>query len=99
MPVRRGAAMTPGTIFISHRAEYGILVRELKKAIETTSRGKIKVLISEDLPGAERWRTAIKSHLEEAESLFLVYGAAYEDWSWCFYEAGFFAGIDTVEKK
>jgi hypothetical protein len=27
----------PGTIFISHRAEYASLVRELKKAIETTS--------------------------------------------------------------
>jgi len=42
--------MTPGTIFISHRAEYGRLVRELKKAIEQTSRGKIEVFISEDIP-------------------------------------------------
>jgi hypothetical protein len=48
------AAMKPGTIFISHRAEYGNLVRELKKAIETTSRGKIEAIISEDLPGARR---------------------------------------------
>ena len=62
--------MKPGTIFISHRAEYGNLVRELKKAIETTSRGKIKAKISEDLPGAEKWRSAIKIHLEDAESLF-----------------------------
>ena len=75
--------MIPGTIFISHRAEYGNLVRDLKRAIETTSRGNIKVFISEDLPGAEKWRTAIKSELERAESLFLIYGAAYEDWSWC----------------
>jgi hypothetical protein len=93
------AAMKPGTIFISHRAEYGSLVRELKKAIETTSRGKIEAIISEDLPGAEKWRSAIKTHLEDAESLFLVYGAAYEDWSWCFYEAGYFAGIDAAEKQ
>ena len=82
--------MKQGTIFVSHRAEYGRLVRELKKTIETTSRGKITVFISEDLRGAEQWRTAIKSQLEEAESLFLIYGAAYEDWSWCLYEAGFF---------
>jgi hypothetical protein len=94
-----GCAMTPGTIFVSHRAEYGSLVRGLRKSIESTSRGKIKVLISEDLPGAEKWRAAIKSQLEEAESLFLVYGAAYEDWSWCFYEAGFFSGIDAAEKQ
>ena len=38
--------MKPGTIFISHRAEYGSLVRELKKSIETTSRGRIEAIIS-----------------------------------------------------
>jgi hypothetical protein len=91
--------MKQGTIFVSHRAEYGSLVRELKKTIETTSRGKITVFISEDLRGAEQWRTAIKSQLEEAESLFLIYGAAYEDWSWCLYEAGFFAGSDAAQKQ
>jgi TIR domain len=82
----------PATIFISHRAEYASLVRELKKAIETTSRGQIDVVISEDLSGAEDWREAIKSQLQRAKYLFLVYGAPYEDWSWCFYEAGYFAG-------
>jgi TIR domain len=82
----------PGTIFISHRTEYGSLVRELKKAIKTTSRGQIDVVISEDLSGAEEWRAAIKSNLKDAKYLFLVYGAPYEDWSWCFYEAGYFAG-------
>src|SRR5215467_395721 len=91
--------MTPGTIFVSHRAEYGSLVGELKKTIETTSQGEIKVVISEELPGAEKWRAAIKSHLQNAESLFLVYGAAYEDWSWCFYEAGFFAGLDATDRQ
>jgi len=91
--------MTPGTIFVSHRAEYGSLVKELKKAIETTSRGKIRVFISEELRGAEDWREAIKSQLTDAQNLFLVYGAPYEDWSWCFYEAGFFAGIDAGQKN
>ena len=90
--VYRGSAGMPGTIFISHRAEYANLVRELKKAIETTSRGQIDVIISEDLSGAENWREAIKSQLQRAKYLFLVYGAPYEDWSWCFYEAGYFAG-------
>jgi hypothetical protein len=71
----------PGTIFISHRTEYASLVRELKKAIETTSRGQIDVIISEDLSGAQDWREAIKSHLQRAKYLFLVHGAAYEDWS------------------
>lgn len=91
--------MTPGTIFVSHRAEYGSLVQELKKAIETTSRGQIRVFISEELRGSENWREAIRSRLADAQSLFLVYGAPYEDWSWCFYEAGFFAGIDARQEK
>jgi hypothetical protein len=91
--------MKPGTIFVSHRAEYGRLVRDLKRAIETTSRGKIKVFISEELPGAEMWRSAIKSQLENAESLFLIYGTPNEDWSWCFYEAGYFAGIDASQRQ
>jgi TIR domain len=82
----------PETIFISHRAEYASLVHELKKAIETTSRRQFHVVISEDLSGAEDWREAIKSQLQRAKYLFLVYGAPYEDWSWCFYEAGYFAG-------
>jgi hypothetical protein len=25
--------------------------------------------------------------------LFLVYGAPHEDWSWCFYEVGYFAAL------
>jgi hypothetical protein len=91
--------MQPGTIFVSHRAEYASLVRRLQKTIETTSGGQINVVISEDLPGGEAWRPAIKAHLDEAESLFLVYGAPYEDWSWCFYEVGYFAGLGGGEKK
>jgi hypothetical protein len=90
--------MTPGTVFVSHRHDYAGLVHELKRVVETTSRGKIKVFTSEDLSGAKDWRAAIQSQLQEAESLVLVYGAAYEDWSWCFYETGFFAGIDAAEK-
>jgi hypothetical protein len=81
----------PSTIFISHRSEYASLVRELKRAIENTSLGKIDVVISEDLSGAEDWRKVIKARLKDAKYLFLVYGAAYEDWSWCFYETGYFA--------
>jgi hypothetical protein len=85
--------MKPGTIFVSHRAEYAALVRQLKTAIQGTSRGKIKVFISEDIVRGEKWRAAIENHLRESESLFLVYGAPYEDWSWCFYEAGYFAAL------
>lgn len=85
--------MKPGTIFISHRAEYAQLVRQLKKVIQKTSRGMISVFISEDISRGIEWRAAIEHQLDESESLFLLYGAPYEDWSWCFYEAGYFAAL------
>jgi hypothetical protein len=86
------------TIFISHRAEYAKLVRDLKRTIQLTSRGKIEVFISEDIPRGDRWREAIEDQLRRSESLFLVYGAPYEDWSWCFYEAGYFAALDPANR-
>src|SRR5215467_13614457 len=82
--------MSPASIFISHRAEYGRVARDLKEAIQKTSEGRIEVFLSEDIPRGERWRPSIEEHLRDAQSLFLIYGAAYEDWSWCFYEAGYF---------
>jgi hypothetical protein len=89
--------MKPGKIFISHKHQYGSLVQELKRTIETTSRGRIEVIISEELPAGAKWRGAIKQHLDESEFLFLIYGAPYEDWSWCFYEAGYFAALAEVQ--
>jgi len=81
-------------IFISHRAEYSRVARDLKEIIQNTSQGRVEVFISEDIPRGERWRRSIEEHLRDAESLFLIYGAPYEDWSWCFYEAGYFAAAD-----
>jgi hypothetical protein len=46
--------MTPGTIFISHRAEYGRLVRELKKPLNKRLEAKSK-LLSQETFHAERW--------------------------------------------
>lgn len=87
--------MNQGTIFISHRAEYSDVVRKLKKTIQDTSNGRVQVFISEDIPRGEKWRHAIEDQLQQSESLLLVYGAPHEDWSWCFYEAGYFAALQS----
>jgi len=83
--------MKPGTIFISHRSEYADLVKALKAVIQETAQGQLNVFISEDIPKADDWRDELEKNLREAENLFLIYGAPYEDWSWCFYETGYFA--------
>ena len=83
--------MKPGTIFISHRSEYADLVKALKAVIQETAQGQINVFISEDIPKADEWRDELEKNLRGADNLFLIYGAPYEDWSWCFYETGYFA--------
>jgi hypothetical protein len=64
------------------------------QVIETASQGQIDVFISEDIPRGNEWRPAVEKHLRDGQSLFLIYGAPYEDWSWCFYEAGYFAAVN-----
>jgi hypothetical protein len=86
--------MASAPIFISHRSEFGHVARAMKQLIETASRGQIDVFISEDIPRGNAWRPSIEKHLREGRSLFLIYGAPYEDWSWCFYEAGYFAAVN-----
>jgi len=77
------------TVFISHRTEYAQQARALKSAI--VSSGNIKVFTSEDLPHGKEWRPRLEKSLTESGYLFLLYGSPDEDWSWCFYEAGYFA--------
>jgi hypothetical protein len=88
--------MATAPVFISHRSEYGSVARELKQVIETSSHGQIDVFISEDIPRGDEWRPSIEKHLRDGQSLILIYGAPYEDWSWCFYEAGYFAAVNPL---
>ncbi len=87
--------MALAPVFVSHRSEYGRIARALKQVIEAASHGQIDVFISEDIPRGNEWRPAIEKHLRDGQSLFLIYGAPYEDWSWCFYEAGYFAATSA----
>jgi TIR domain len=86
--------MGPAPIFISHRAEYAAIARGLKDVIEAGAQGQVQVFISEDIPRGKQWRQSIEEQLRKADTLFLIYGAPYEDWSWCFYEAGYFSAVD-----
>jgi len=91
--------MVPGAIFISHRSEYADLVKALKAVIQETAQGQISVFISEDIPKGDDWRAKLEKSLQGAENLFLIYGAPYEDWSWCFYETGYFGAQPPCEGR
>ncbi|MBV8839759.1 MAG: toll/interleukin-1 receptor domain-containing protein [Alphaproteobacteria bacterium] len=84
--------MPGASIFVSHRAEYGSKARALKKAIIAASGGAIDVFISEEIPSGTDWRELLEKRLDACSDLIFLYGAPYEDWTWCLYEAGYFTG-------
>src|SRR5689334_74492 len=89
--------MALASVFISHRSQYGRVAHALEHLIEEASRKQIEAFVSEEIPHGENWRQSIEERLRAAQSLFLIYGAPYEDWSWCFYEAGYFAALNPEE--
>src|SRR5689334_18347194 len=88
--------MALAPVFISHRVEYAAAAHALEKVIEDTSQGQVQAFVSEEIPRGKEWRQSIEQHLRTAQGLFLIYGAPYVDWSWCFYEAGFFAALEPT---
>src|SRR5262249_31988186 len=79
------------------RSEYGRMARALENVIETASQQQIQAFVSEEIQHGKDWRQSIEEHLRAAQSLFLIYGAPYEDWSWGFYETGYFASLNPKE--
>lgn len=81
------------TIFISHRSEYARQACALREAIDKSSGGKCQAFVSSDLAPGTVWLDRLKEKLQEARVLILLYGAPYEDWTWCFYEVGYFSAL------
>ena len=81
-------------IFISHKDKDRAAVLALKQTIERYCR-QIDVFAScdaEKLRGGRRWWSAIHGAMDKADWFILLYTTKAEDWSWCVYEAGYFAG-------
>ena len=78
------------TLFVSHRHEDAFLAKRIRDKLEKISQRKIQVFISEDIGGGKKWRENILDALDASDYLFLIYSDGGEDWSWCFYEVGYF---------
>lgn len=82
--------MAESRIFISHRHEDAAIAEFMRNELQKISKGSLLVFISEDIDSGEDWRDQIVNELNKADYLFLIYSDPGEDWSWCFYEVGFF---------
>lgn len=86
------------TIFISHRSEYARQACSLREAIVKSSGGKCRAFVSSDLTPGTVWLNHLKEKLQEAQVLVLLYGAPHEDWTWCFYEVGYFSALMDIDE-
>src|SRR5436190_12486349 len=104
-PVPPPAAAAPAeppvlNIFISHKSKDEAAAKELKRLLDAHCR-KIKAFLSCDLkclPGGTDWREGIHRALNEANWLILIYTTPGDNWDWCLYEAGYFAGRVNAAK-
>jgi hypothetical protein len=80
-------------IFISHRHEDADVGSFIKEGLVSLSDGKLTIFVAEDISGGAVWRQQIEDALERARYLFLIYRDPSEDWSWCFYEVGYFQAL------
>ena len=78
-------------IFISHKLQDRNLALAIKNELSKYSEDLRFFLSSELSPGTD-WASEIRSHLNEAHLMLLLFFDPSGDWDWCLYEAGLFAG-------
>jgi hypothetical protein len=74
--------------FLSHKAKDVELAKIVKKAILRVI--PIQVFISEEIRKAEDFRHEIIATLDRADCFVFIFTDPSDDWSWCFYEVGFY---------
>lgn len=69
------------------------MYHELGRALE------VDVFLSEDIPTGSNWRGRIEDALQTSDLMILLYTHADMNWNWCFYEAGLYTDLSTVERE
>ena len=87
-----GAAAAKKSIFISHKSKDKAAAEEIRKLLKHPGGDLLHVFISERIEAGGDWSSEISGSLERADYLLLLYTDTSEEWDWCLFEAGFFAG-------
>ena len=85
-------------IFISHKVKDKEAVKAIKDALEIRGGNALEIFVSERIKSGVKWAEEIWGNLKKADWLLLVYTDPSEEWNWCLFEAGFFAGCTQNEK-
>jgi len=76
-------------VFISHKGKDKAAAEEMGQALEVYG---LKIFVSARIRPGVQWPKEIWDNLWKADWLLLLYTDPSEEWDWCLFEAGFFAG-------
>jgi hypothetical protein len=79
-------------LFISHKSKDKKAAEEIRGKLKDYGGDSLHVFISERIDAGQEWSAEIRENLENADYLLLLYTDPSEEWDWCLFEAGFFAG-------
>lgn len=84
------------TIFLSHKQSEQSVAALIKRELERSAPA-LEVLTSVGI--GNPLQAAIHDNLRKANWLILLYTDPNEQWDWCLYETGFFAGINPEDDR
>lgn len=87
-------------IFISHKGKDCVAAEKIAKILKKYGSTNVDIFVSERISPGIPWAAEIYENLKAADWLLLLYTDPSEEWDWCLFEAGFFAGsIKNSEKR
>lgn len=93
-------------LFISHRHADVDTAKRIDAALNglinpekaTPSRSaRHQIFLSERIRHGQNWLKQLHDELESSDYLVLIYTNPKDDWSWCMYEAGYFASLKETQ--
>lgn len=82
-------------LFISHKAKDERAALCFERMLKKKCGNTLNILLSEKIKPGVLWHPKILQDLSEADTLILLYTDPSDEWDWCLFEAGFFAGKKT----
>ena len=83
---------TEKRVFISHKSRDKYAATVIDGILRKAGGANLKVFLSERIEPGVEWSNEIWEKVKKADWLILLYTDPSDEWDWCLFEAGFFAG-------